>query len=235
MKLKTFVISLCACFLISSCGELSNKAKGGMIGGAGGAALGALVGKLIGGNAKGAVIGAAVGTAVGGGAGVLIGNKMDKAKKAAEELAKAELLKDQDGLSYVKVTFDGGILFGTGNSNLTAQAQQTLQKFTSNVLTSDMDLAVVGFSDNAGWKGCTAEQSAQKNIVLSEQRAQSVSNFMQKQGTTATQIKYVGGKGEENPVADNATAEGKAQNRRVEVYILPSQEMIEAANNGTLK
>ena len=78
--LKLMVCALCAIFLVSSC-DMTNKAKGGMIGGAGGGALGALVGGLIGGG-KGAAIGTAVGGVVGGGAGVLIGNKMDKAKKA---------------------------------------------------------------------------------------------------------------------------------------------------------
>lgn len=234
MKLKAFVVALCAIFLVSSC-DMSNKAKGGIIGGAGGAALGALVGQLIGHNGKGAAIGAAVGTAVGAGAGVLIGHKMDKAKQKAEELAKAEMLQDANGLNYVKVTFDGGILFATGTSNLTPAAQQTLQKFASEVLTSDMDLAIVGYTDNAGWKNCTAEQSKAKNLALSEQRANSVSTYLVSKGATGAQMKSVLGQGEENPVADNATAEGKAQNRRVEVYILPSKEMIEAANNGSLK
>lgn len=234
MKLKAFVVALCAIFLVSSC-EMSNKAKGGIIGGTGGAALGALVGQLIGHNGKSAAIGAAVGTAVGAGAGVLIGNKMDKAKQKAEELAKAEMLQDANGLNYVKVTFDGGILFATGTSNLTPGAQQTLQKFATEVLTSDMDLAIVGFTDNAGWKNCNAEQSKAKNLQLSEQRANSVSSYLVSKGATSAQMKSVLGQGEENPVADNSTAAGKAQNRRVEVYILPSKEMIEAANNGSLK
>jgi flagellar motor protein MotB len=98
-----------------------------------------------------------------------------------------------------------------------------------------MDLAIVGYTDNDPWKGCTVEQSKQKNLILSEQRAQSVSTYLISSGATSSQIKYVVGKGEENPVASNATAAGKAENRRVEVYILPSQQMIESANAGTLK
>lgn len=80
---KLTVCALSAALLLSGCGGMSNTAKGGLIGGASGGALGALVGQLIG-HGKGAAIGAAVGTAVGAGAGVIIGNKMDKAKKAAE-------------------------------------------------------------------------------------------------------------------------------------------------------
>ncbi|MGN0087371.1 MAG: OmpA family protein [Alloprevotella sp.] len=235
-KMKFTALLMSAALLLSSCGSTSNTAKGGIIGGASGAAIGALVGQLIG-KGKGAAIGAGVGAAVGAGAGVLIGNKMDKAKKEAEKIqgAQAELLTDGQGVSYVKVTFDSGILFSSGKAALTATAQQSLAQFAQNVLTSDMDLAIVGFSDNDPWKGCTAEQSQQKNKELSLQRAQSVSTYLQQKGATASQIKYVEGLGEEKPVADNSTAEGKKKNRRVEAYIIPSQEMIQSANNGTLK
>ena len=202
----------------------------------GGAAVGALIGALIG-NGRGAVIGAGVGAVVGTGAGALIGNKMDKAKKAAEAIegAEAEMLQDAEGLSYVKVTFDSGILFATGNSTLTSTAKNSLTTFKANVLTPDMDLAIVGYTDNDPWSGCTPEQSKMKNQVLSEQRAQSVSTFLLNVGATTEQVKYVVGKGEDNPVASNATAAGKAENRRVEVYILPGKQMIESANAGTLK
>lgn len=233
---KISVLALCALLLLPGCASMSNTAKGGLIGGGSGAAAGALIGALIG-NGKGAAIGAGIGAAVGTGAGVLIGNKMDKAKRAAEAIqgAEAELMKDAEGLSYVKVTFDSGILFSSGNASLTAAAKNSLGSFKANVLTSDMDLAIVGYTDNDPWKGCTAEQSKQKNLVLSEQRAQSVSSYLLTAGARSSQIKYVVGKGEENPVASNATAAGKAENRRVEVYILPSRQMIESANAGTLK
>lgn len=234
-KTKLAIVTLCGAMLLSSCG-MSNTAKGGLIGGGGGAAAGALIGALIG-NGKGAAIGAGIGAAVGAGAGVLIGNKMDKAKKAAEAIegAEAQALKDAEGLTYVKVTFDSGILFTTGKSALTSTAKNSLTQFASNVLTPDMDLAIVGYTDNDPWRGCTAEESAAKNQILSEQRAQSVSTYIIGAGAKSSQVKYVVGKGEANPVASNATAAGKAENRRVEVYILPSKEMIQSANAGTLK
>ena len=99
----------------------------------------------------------------------------------------------------------------------------------------DADVAIQGYTDNQGWKNSTAEQSAQKNVTLSQQRAQSVSSYLIGQGVSGAQIKSVQGLGEANPVADNSTIEGRAQNRRVEVYLYASQAMIEAANNGTLK
>lgn len=218
--------------VLSSCGSLSNTAKGGLIGGSGGGALGALIGGLVG-HGKGAAIGAAVGAAVGTGAGVLIGNKMDKAKKAAELAnAQAEVIENEDGTSYVKATFDSGLLFATGSSTLSSAAQTSIKTFITNLIAEDntYNLAVCGFTDNAGWKGCTTEQSQAKNLTLSQQRADAVSTQITNAGYPSSRLVSVKGYGEENPVADNSTAAGKEQNRRVEVYILPSTEMINAAN-----
>lgn len=235
-KMKFSACALSVALLLSSCG-MSNTAKGGLIGGTGGGALGALVGQLIG-KGKGAAIGAAVGTAVGAGAGVLIGNKMDKAKKAAEAAnAQAEVLTDQNGTQYVKATFDSGILFTTSSATLSADAKASINKFVNNLVAEDntYNLAICGFTDNTGWKNSTAEQSKEKNLTLSQQRADAVSTQIKNAGYPAARLVSVKGYGEENPVAENTTAAGKAQNRRVEVYILPSQEMIQAANSQASK
>ncbi len=210
---------------------MNNTTKGGLIGGGGGAAVGALVGNLIGHNTKGTAIGAAIGAAVGTGAGVLIGKKMDKAKAAAEAVknAQVETITDANGLQAVKVTFDSGILFATNKADLNSAAKSSLNQFAANVLTvnPDMDVAILGHTDNTGTDAI--------NNPLSLQRAQSVSNYLKSQGVTAKQLKTIEGKGSTQPVADNSTADGRQQNRRVEVYIYASQEMIQAAENGTLK
>ncbi len=222
---------MCALLLLSGC-NMNNKGKGALIGGGGGAALGAGIGALIG-KGKGAAIGAAVGTAVGTGAGVLIGHKMDKAKAEAEKIAAAQVesVKDANGLDAVKVTFDSGILFGTGQSTLSTTAKSSLSQFATNVLNQnrDMDVAIQGYTDNQGWKNSTAEQSQLKNQQLSLQRAQAVESYLQTCGVIGTQIKSVAGFGEAQPVADNATAAGRQQNRRVEVYLYASQAMIQQA------
>lgn len=236
-KMKFSVIALSAAMLLSSCGGLTNTAKGGMIGGAGGAGLGALIGSFIG-HGKGAAIGAAIGTAVGAGAGVLIGNKMDKAKKAAELAnAKAEVLTDEQGLQYVKATFDSGLLFQTGSSNLSPSAKMSINKFINGLVSEDntYDLAVCGFTDNAGWRNSSPEESRHKNQTLSQERADAVRYQIVSAGYPSARLVNVKGYGEEYPVADNSTAAGKAENRRVEVYILPSKDMIETANQNASK
>lgn len=237
---KTKIMSLALCFalILSGCASMNNTTKGGLLGGGGGAALGAVLGGIIG-KGKGAAIGAGIGAAVGAGAGVLIGKKMDKAaaQAAAIEGAQVEQVTDLNGLQAVKVTFDSGILFGTGAATLSSSAKASLSKFANDVLkqNADMDVDIFGYTDNQGWKNSTAEQSKQKNLDLSQERAQSVSSYLMSCGITSAQIKGVQGMGEENPVADNSTAAGRQENRRVEVYMYASQQMIQQAENGLLR
>ena len=205
--------------VFSGC-NVSNTAKGTAIGAGGGAALGAIIGKIAGNTAVGAIIGGAVGA----GAGAIIGHKMDKAKKEAEAVknAQVESVKDANGLDAVKVTFDSGILFATNKAELNQTSKSSLQQF-ANVLkqNADCDVAIIGHTDNTG--------SDAINNPLSEKRATSVSNYLRSLGVSASQIKSVEGQGSVNPVADNSTAEGRKQNRRVEVYMYASQKMIQDA------
>ena len=232
--LKISAVVMSAALVLGGC-NMSNTAKGGIIGGGSGAVLGGLIGKAAGNAGVGAVIGAAVGT----GAGVLIGNRMDKVKKQAEtvENAKVEEVKDNNGLSAVKCTFDSGILFNTGKSELSSAAKSSLNDFAQNVLNknTDVDVAIQGYTDNQGWKKSTAAQSASKNLDLSRQRAQAVEAYLKSCGVSGKQIKKTEGFGEQNPVQDNSTAAGRQQNRRVEIYMYASQQMIKSAQEGTLQ
>ncbi len=237
MKLGALILSVL--IIVSGCG-MNNTAKGGLIGGGTGAGIGALVGNLIGKNAGGTLAGAAIGAAVGTGAGLLIGKKMDKMKAAASAAvadAQVESVKDSNGLDAVKMTFDSGILFASGKSMLSKDAMQNLDKLTNEVLKvyPDCDVAIQGYTDNTGFKGSTVEESFQKNIKLSQERADAVKSYLLAQGAAPSQIKSSTGFGENNPVASNDTKEGKAQNRRVEVYLYASEAMIKAAEAGTLQ
>ena len=216
-KIKFFSIGLCFALVLAGC---NNTQKGAAIGAGGGAVLGAIVGKL----ASNTAVGAAVGAAVGTGAGAIIGKKMDKAKAEAEAVqnAKVESVTDANGLAAVKVTFDSGILFATNKADLNIDAKNSLAKFAT-VLNNnaDCDIAIIGHTDNTG--------SDAINQPLSVKRATSVSDYLKSCGVKTAQIKSVEGQGSGNPVADNSTAEGRKQNRRVEVYMYASQEMIQAA------
>lgn len=229
--MKIAVAGLCV-LAVTSCA--TKQGTGALIGTGAGAAVGALIGKLAGNTG----VGAAIGGAVGAGAGALIGRHMDKvAAEAAEvENAKVETVTDANGLQAVKVTFDSGLLFSTGQSTLAAASKNDLAKFATVLKNnSTCDIDIQGYTDNQGWKNCTAAQSQAKNQELSLDRATAVSSYLQSLGVPATQFKSVQGFGESNPVADNSTAAGQKANRRVEVYLYASKAMVEAANNGTLK
>lgn len=224
-KMKFMALLMSAALMLGGCG-MSNTAKGGMIGGGSGAALGALIGQMAGKSGKSTAIGAAIGTAVGTTAGILIGKKMDKAKAAAAavENAQVEGVTDANGLQAVKVTFDSGILFDLNSSTLKSAARNSLTEF-STVLknNNNMDVAIFGHTDKTG--------TLEVNQRISLQRAQSVQNFLKGQGVAADQMVTVEGK----DYQEYDDAKSAAENRRVEIYLYASKEMIEAANNGTLQ
>ncbi|MGL4780194.1 MAG: OmpA family protein [Bacteroidales bacterium] len=229
MKKKSLFYSLflSAALIFSSC-NMNNTAKGGLIGGGGGAGLGAGIGALIGGG-KGAGIGAAIGGVVGTTAGILIGKKMDKQKKELEEQiknAQIEEVTDANGLKAIKVTFNSGILFATGKSNLSQTAKSELSEFASSLINNPgTDVAILGYTDNTG--------SLAVNEKLSLERAQSVGNYLINSGVPAGRV-TTKGMAWNDPVASNATPEGRAQNRRVEIYITADQQMIKNAESGNL-
>ena len=216
-KVRLFTHILCLGVIFVGC---NNTQKGAAIGTGGGALVGAIIGKMAGNTA----VGAALGGAIGAGTGAIIGNRMDKAKKQAEQVQNAQVqsVTCKNGFCAVKVTFDSGILFATNKAELNASAKNSLAQF-ANVLNSnkDCDVAIIGHTDNTG--------SDAINQPLSVSRANSVSNYLKSCGVQASQIKSVEGQGSTNPVADNSTAAGRQQNRRVEVYMYASQEMIQAA------
>ncbi len=229
--LKISCIALiCGAVLVgqTGCSSMTNTGKGALIGG--GAAAGAGVGALIGGG-KGAGIGAAIGAAVGAGAGALIGNRMDKQQKQLQEelanQAKVEETTDANGLRAIKVTFDGGILFATNSSTLSAQAKTDLAKFAQSVINNpNTNVQIYGFTDNTGTMAV--------NERVSSARAAAVESYLANQGVPVTRLSAQG-----VPMADyvasNETAAGRAQNRRVEIYISADQEMIRQAEAGTLQ
>ena len=219
-NLKSIAAGLCAAMVLVGC-NVSNTAKGTAIGAGGGAVVGAIIGKMAGNTAIGAVIGGTVGATT----GAIIGKKMDKAKKEAEAVknAQVETITDANGLEAVKVTFDSGILFATNKADLNATSKASLTQFAEVLKENkDMDIAIIGHTDNTG--------SDAVNNPLSKNRAQSVSKFLKSQGVASAQIKTIDGLGSTNPVADNSTAEGRKQNRRVEVYMYASEKMINEAN-----
>ena len=91
---------------------------------------------------------------------------------------------------------------------------------------SETNINVYGHTDNVG--------SAAANKKVSDQRAQAVAKFLTQKGIAKERI-VADGLSYDFPVADNSTEEGRAQNRRVEIYVSANEEMVQEAENGTLK
>ena len=223
------------CVLLSTgCSSWSNTGKGAAIGGGGGAALGAALGAGLGaliGGGKGAAIGTAIGAAVGAGAGVLIGKKMDKQQAELEaELAKQAEIKqvtDENGLQAIQVTFNGGILFPTNGTTLSANARTDLSKFAASLINNPgTNVQIYGYTDDTG--------TLAVNERVATGRANAVRNYLLNSGVQANRLSAEG-LPMQDYIASNSTAEGRAQNRRVEIFITASKEMIDQANSGNLK
>ncbi len=220
---KIVLLLACSTMVLSSCGTWSNLAKGTAIGGGSGAAVGAGIGALVGKDSKSAAIGSAIGAIVGAGAGAIIGDKMDKKAEqlAAIEGATVETVTDANNLTSVKVTFDSGILFDTNKSTLSTSAKKSLKDFASKMADMpDTDITIWGHTDNTG--------SAAVNERLSLERANAVKSYLNGLGIANGRMESAG-KSYNEPVASNDTKEGRAQNRRVEVYISANEAMIAAA------
>ncbi|MDE6199561.1 MAG: OmpA family protein [Muribaculaceae bacterium] len=227
----TAALALAGCMLVQvGCSSMNNTGKGALIGGGGGAGLGAALGGIIGGG-KGAAIGAGIGAAVGTGAGALIGNKMDKQQKQLEEelanKATVEETTDQNGLRAIKVTFNGGILFPTNGTTLSSSAKTELSRFAQSLINNpDTNVQIYGFTDNTGTMAV--------NQRVATGRADAVLTYLLNSGVAANRL-YAQALPMQDYIASNSTAEGRAQNRRVEIYITANQTMIDKANAGTLQ
>ncbi|HEX9049403.1 MAG TPA: OmpA family protein [Anaeromyxobacter sp.] len=171
------------------------------IGAGAGAAAGAGVGALVGGW-KGAAIGAAVGGAAGGG----VGYYLDRQRKELEKVAQTR--KTEDGLL---VQLKSDLLFRTDSAVLKPDAIDQLSRLGDILARYPKDrIRVEGYADSTG--------SARHNEELSQRRAESVRSVLVGRGVKDQQVTALG-MGDTRPVSTNATAAGRARNRRVELHI----------------
>lgn len=211
--MKKTMISLLLVSLLSGCAAIQNddgSTKKAATYGGGAALLGAAAGALMG-KGKGALIGAAVA----GTAGAAYGHYADNQE--------AELRKRMDGTGVqveregdqIKLVMPGAITFATGQADIQPSFYSTLGKLSSSFQSfQDSNLIVTGHTDSTG--------SADANLGLSTRRADAVAQYLRANGVDAARIQTTGA-GSSQPVASNSTVEGRAQNRRVEIKIVPRQ------------
>ncbi len=216
-KLTTGValLGLTATFGCAEGGLLDTKTKqGAVVGTLAGAAAGAAIGGKKH-RAGGALIGAAAGAVAGG----LVGNYLDKQAKEIDAIPGAEVERRDDALV---VNFEGGILFDTNSSSLLPGGFDRLRTLAQTVSKYPKERLIV--------KGHTDSQGDDRfNQKLSEERANTVRNFLVSEGVSSARATAVGF-GSKMPVATNATAEGRQQNRRVEIEIRPDEEVMQSGD-----
>ncbi len=211
IALKSLGSAALAAALLGGCASLNNTEKGGLLGGAAGAAIGAAWGAARGNAVEGALIGAGVGAAAGG----TVGYIMDKQQA---ELKQAGILAQKQKDNSLLLSLNGNQLqFDTGRSSLSPDGQALIDKVGGILAKYPQDrILIEGFTDNVG--------SVADNQALSQERADAVKNAFLLDGVQPSSILSATGYGESNPVASNATAEGRAQNRRVVLRISVPQD-----------
>lgn len=175
-----------------------------------GAAVGAGVGALIGGE-KGALIGAGIGGATGAAAG----GYMDiQESKLRQKLAGTGVQVARDG-DNIRLIMPNSITFDTNNDVMKTSANAVLDSVATVAKEYDKTkLQIIGHTDSTG--------NDKINIPLSERRARTVANYLAMRGVAGSRL-YATGVGASQPIASNQTEEGKAQNRRVEIYLINAQ------------
>lgn len=219
MKKRSIIImGLSSLLILSGCttnpytGE-SQAGKSGI-----GAGIGAVVGAGVGvlssskkDRGKGALIGAAAGAALGGGTGYY----MDvQEAKLRDKLRNTGVSVTRSG-DHVILNMPNSLTFDTNSSVLKPLGVETLTSIAL-VLKEYNKTAVhiVGYTDSTG--------SNATNQRVSTERANSVANVLIQQSIAANRM-YVEGRGPSNPIASNSTADGRAQNRRVEITLSPTE------------
>jgi len=206
-------LSLSACTSINPYtgdSQISNTAGGALVGAGGGAVVGAILGGATGNDPR---VGALIGAGIGGLTGGAIGNYMDQQEaELRAQLQNTGVSVTRQG-NQIILNMPSNITFATDSSRVQPQFNETLVSVGLVLKKFDKTLIdVYGFTDSSG--------SDEYNLKLSNDRAVSVATVLANQGVNQQRF-YITGKGEEDPIASNATEAGRAQNRRVEIMLSP--------------
>ncbi len=216
MQTKTILLTAVSALLVTACaqnpfyGENAQTARGAAIGAGAGAILGNVVsGK--GSKTGGGLIGAAVGATVGG----LIGRQMDQQEAQLRQQMAGTGVEVQRQGDTIRLQAPENITFDSNRADVKPQFRPVLDQLSQSIKQYPGTIVQVeGHTDSTG--------SAAYNQTLSENRAASVTSYLAQRGTEPNRLIAVG-YGMTRPIADNNTLAGRAQNRRVEVLIVPQQ------------
>ena len=192
--------------------QVSKTASGATIG----AVAGALGGLMVGGSSRAQRNAVLIGAGVGALGGGLIGNYMDRQEAELRAQLQGTGVSVTRYGDQIRLNMPGNITFNTDQDAVKQQFYPVLNSVAIVLKKFNKSLVDVGgFTDSTG--------SLQHNQDLSQRRALSVANYLNSQGIDGRRLS-VQGYGPANPIASNGTAEGRSQNRRVEIQISPLRE-----------
>lgn len=204
--LKRIAVVAATGVLVAGCAtqQQTNTAVGTGAGAAVGAGIGALIG-----HGTGAAVGAGIGAVAGG----LIGYNWKVVKDDVQQSGATSLGIDvvemPDG--SLKVNIQSNVSFDTDKTDLKPALLPVLDSVARSLNQHpELRAKVVGHTDSTG--------ALAHNQTLSVNRARSVTDYLSRQGVAATRL-TIEGRGPNDPIGDNATADGRALNRRVEIYL----------------
>jgi outer membrane protein OmpA-like peptidoglycan-associated protein len=180
-----------------------------------GAGIGALAGAVIGaaaGGSRGAGTGAAIGAALGAGGGYLWSQQMQEQKAAMEQATRGTGVSvTQTADNQLKLDIPSDISFDTGRYDIKPNMRAILDRFAATLNQNTLStLKIIGHTDSSG--------SEAVNAPLSVNRAAATRDYLTARGVAMNRIS-IDGRSSHEPVADNATAAGRAMNRRVEIFV----------------
>lgn len=205
MRFQKSIATVAIAASLTGCALTQNQKT--TIGALGGAVVGGVLGHQLN-DKNGRYVGAILGALAGG----AIGRYMDQQQQDLEKvLASSGITVTRINEATIKLNLPDAITFAVNKFNLNPAVYPSLNAI-ANVVNKYKETAVhvLGFTDSSG--------SEQYNLDLSQRRAQAAGNYLASQGVVSGRI-VARGYGESYPVASNATAAGKSQNRRAEIYI----------------
>ena len=210
---KIILTAASVAVLLSGCaGGMSDTQRTAGMGAGLGALGGVLIGATTGGSGKAIGTGAVAGAAVGALGGYLWSQRMEAQKREMEAATKGTgIAVSQTANNELKLAIPSDVSFDTGRADIKSNFAPILTQFSTGLKNNpNADVRIIGYTDNTG--------SDAVNNPLSVDRAESTRDYMVGRGVPARAIR-VEGRGSREPVADNGTVNGRAQNRRVEIFV----------------
>jgi outer membrane protein OmpA-like peptidoglycan-associated protein len=212
--LAVFIATAFCAEILSGCAEMGETGRATGTGAAIGAIAGGLIGAATAGGHHGrsAATGAAVGAAIGAGGGYLWSRHMQEQKAAMEQAARGtgvNVTQTED--NRLKLEIPSDVSFDTGRYDIKPGLRPVLDRFASTLNQHPVThVTIIGHTDSTG--------SDAINEPLSVNRAVATRDYLTVRGVSTMRV-AVDGRGSREPVADNASASGRAMNRRVEIFV----------------